>query len=165
MKTVKLSARLRALANCINESTDKTKTIVDIGTDHGFLPVYLAQTEAVKSIIASDISSASLDSARKSAAEYNVTDAIKFIVTPGLENIQAHEAEILIIAGMGGETILGILSETPWLKTQKTKLILQPQSKLDLLSRFLYDNEYKIDETTQVHDRGKKYTIIKAHSL
>jgi len=156
MKRIKLSSRLQALADHIDENA----SVADIGTDHGYLPVYLAQTDTVKSIAASDISSSSLESARRSAAEYNVTDKIKFINAPGLDGISPNEADTIVIAGMGGETIIGILKDAGRLKHHGIKLILQPQTKLDLLSRFLYDDGYKIADIIRLQDKGKNYVII-----
>jgi len=158
MKKIKLSARLQTLADNI----DNNASVADIGTDHGYLPIYLAQTEAVKKIAASDISAASLQSARRFASEYNVTEKITFINASGLEGISVHDFDTIVIAGMGGETIIEILSNTPRIKQQKIKFILQPQSKLDLLSRFLYDNEYKIKSTQRLEDKGKRYVITVA---
>jgi len=158
MKPIKLPARLSALIDYIDDGA----AVADIGSDHGFLPVYLAQTDSVNRLIASDISAASLDSARRSAEKYNVTDSIKFLVTSGLEGITIADVDTIVIAGMGGETILGILKDAPWTKHRNVKLILQPQSKVELLCRFLYDNEYVIRETKIVHDRGKQYTVIYA---
>ena len=137
--------------------------VADIGTDHGFLPVYLAQRGHADRIIASDISAASLSAARRTAKLAGVTDAVTFIVAPGLDGITQNDKECIdtiIIAGMGGETILGILDNAPWIKCKKIKLILQQQSKVDMLARFLYDNGYKIQETKSVIDKGRHYTIF-----
>ena len=158
MKAVKLSARLRA----ISEFIDDGASVADIGTDHGLLPVYLAQTGLAGRIFASDISAASLDAAYRSASEYNVTDLITFIAAPGLDGISPAEVDTIIIAGLGGETILSMLTNASWTKDNGIKLILQPQSKVDLLCRFLYDHGYSILETKSVIDRSKKYTIIHA---
>jgi len=161
MKTIKLSDRLKALAGLIDDGA----SVADIGTDHGHLPVFLALTESVKSLVASDISSGSLDAARRSADEYNVTDKITFLIAPGLDGISPDEADTIVIAGLGGETILGILKDAPWTKCTGHTLILQPQSKIDLLCRFLYDNGYIIKETKSVIDREKNYTIILATGI
>ena len=160
MKKIKLSARLQVLADLIK----KGSSVADIGTDHGHLPVYLVQTDTVKKIIASDISISSLESAKHSAAEYNVTDKIVFINAPGLEGISPYEVDTIVIAGMGGETIIDILKDIHRIKNQNINLILQPQSKLDLLSRFLYDNDHTIRETKIVRDKKKQYTVISARS-
>jgi len=156
MKRVKLSKRLMALAEMI----EKDASVADIGTDHGHLPVFLAQTGVVKRIIASDISAASLAAARNSAEAYDVPELITFLVTPGLEGITHTDADTVVIAGLGGETILGILEDAPWTKYHHVTLILQPQSKIDLLCRFLYDNGYEILQTKSVKDKGKYYTVI-----
>jgi len=157
MRYLKLSKRLRALADLI----DKGAAVADIGSDHGYLPIYLAQNRIACRITASDISVASLGAARRFAREYNVTQSINFMVSPGLDGITAADADTIVIAGMGGETILQILENAPWTKSDSIKLILQPQTKIDLLCRFLYDNGYKIKETKSVVDKGKSYTVIR----
>ena len=156
MKQVKLSKRLKALADLIGES----ESVADIGTDHGFLPVYFVQTGSVKRVIASDISPASLSAARRTADEAGVTDAITFHVAPGLDRIAPTDVDTIVIAGLGGETILDILNDAAWTKRKNIRLILQPQSKVDILCRFLYDNGYLFIGTKSVLDRGKNYTII-----
>ena len=160
MKKIKLSGRLKALADLIEPGA----SVADIGTDHGFIPVYLAQKAQAKNIIASDISAASLSAARRSAAEYGVMDEIRFIAAPGLSGISAEDVDAIVIAGVGGETIIKILYETPWIKCRKIKLILQPQSKLDLLARFLYDNGCIITNTKIIRDKGKRYTVIQSET-
>ena len=156
MKQIKLSKRLRALVAFIEDGAK----VADIGTDHGFIPVYLAQTSSVNRIIATDISAASLNSARRSADEAGVTDAITFIVAPGLDRIAPSDVDTIIIAGLGGETILDILKKAPWTMHQEIKLILQPQSKINILCRFLYDKGYLFKSIESVLDKGKSYTII-----
>ena len=158
MKRIKLSKRLIALAELIGEDA----SVADIGTDHGYLPVYLAQEGTAKRIVASDISAASLATARRSAEEFDVSEAITFLVAPGLDGVAPNEVDTIVIAGMGGETILSILEHAPWTKDYGVTLVLQPQSKIDLLCRFLYDNGYEIKETKSVHEKGKYYTIILA---
>ena len=154
--TVKLPRRLMAAAELIGADA----VVADIGTDHGLLPVYLALTGHVRQIFASDISDASLDAARRSAARYKVSDKITFINAPGLDGIAQSSADTIVIAGLGGETIVDILTKTPWQKPLNIKLILQPQSKLYILARFLYNNEYTILQTKTVIDKRRQYTIL-----
>lgn len=156
MKNVRLSPRLKAVVDYINHGA----FVADIGTDHGYVPVYLAQAGIASSIIASDISAGSLEAARRSAEIYGLTDAVKFIVAPGLSGIGQLDADTIVIAGMGGETISGILRDALWTKHQGIKLILQPQSKIDVLFKFLYDEGYKIIETKYVREKRKKYVVI-----
>jgi len=158
MKQVKLSNRLMALAEMIDEGA----SVVDIGTDHGFLPVFLAQTGSVHRIFASDISAASLEKARQTAADYGLTEEITFFAGSGLVCMAPTQVDTIVIAGLGGESILRILKDAPWTLFHGMKLILQPQTKVDLLCRFLYDKGYTIRDTKSVLDRGKYYTIILA---
>jgi len=158
MKQVKLTARLKVLTGMIEDGA----SVADIGTDHGYLPVYLAQTGSAGHIIASDISAFSIKTAQKSADKYNVTDLITFIIAPGLDGIGPNDVDTVVIAGLGGETIRDIIGETSWIQHSGVKLILQPQTKAGVLFRFLYDNGYEIREIKHVLERGKNYTIIKA---
>jgi len=156
MKRIKLTKRLQALADLIEKET----FVADIGTDHGYLPVFLAQTRAYGKIFASDISAASLAAARRSAMDYDISEAITFIAAPGLDGIAPTDADTVVIAGLGGETIINILENASWTKNHNVTLILQPQSKIDLLSRFLYDNGYEIKQTKSVLDKRKHYTVF-----
>jgi len=155
MRTIKLPARLQAIADFI----EARASVADIGTDHGFLPVYLAQTGLARRIIASDMSAGSLGAARRSAEKYGVSDKIEFTVAPGLAAVCETDVDTIIIAGVGGETIISILEEAPWTKTGK-KLILQPQTKKDELLGFLNEQGYIIIETKQQQDRGRTYTVL-----
>ena len=155
MRTIKLCARLQAIADFIEAGA----TVADIGTDHGFLPVYLAQTGLARRIIASDMSAGSLGAARRSAGKYGVSGKIEFTVAPGLDGVRETDVDTIIIAGVGGETIIGILEAAPWTKTGK-KLILQPQTKKDELLGFLNEQGYIIIESKQQQDRGRTYTVM-----
>ena len=158
MKRIKLSARLKALADLIEDGA----SIVDVGSDHGYLPVYLAQKGRSTQVFASDISAASLSAAHRSAKLYNVTEAINFFVTPGLDGIGPTDVDTIVIAGMGGKTIVSILQDATWTNCASISLILQPQSKRNILFRYLYDNSYEIVKVIPVADNGRHYTIIQA---
>ena len=151
----KLKARLQAVASFIEDGA----SVVDVGTDHGYLPVYLAQNGLARRIIASDSSAMSLESARRSAAKYGVTEAISFIAAPGLSGVGEEDADTVVIAGVGGETIVGILEDAPHIK-RGIRFILQPQTKIELLRRWLQDNGYHIAEEKQASDRGREYTVL-----
>lgn len=149
-----------AIAGCIDEGA----SVADIGTDHGFLPVYLAQTGRARKIIASDLSLGSLSSARHSASRYGVTEAVEFRQADGLDGICENDVDTVVIAGVGGETILDMLSRAPWTvgaaRNGRLKLILQAQTKLDVLRDFLRDMGYNISSEQAVVDRGREYVII-----
>jgi len=138
----------------------KGASVVDIGTDHGYLPVYLAQTGLANSIIASDISAGSLNSARRSAAKYGMSDKITFVTAPGLSGVSEKEADTVVIAGLGGETIAGILKDAPWTKHRGVSLILQPQSKIVELCSFLRKSGYSLLDAQLSRDSNRFYVIM-----
>jgi len=152
----KLPKRLQAIADCIENGA----AVADIGTDHGKLPVYLALKGTAQRIIASDISEGSLNAARALTAKHNVTNKIEIIHAPGLSALKSTDANTIVISGVGGETIINILQETPWVKDKYLKLILQPQTKLELLREYLQTNGYEINEEKTVLDRGREYKIL-----
>jgi len=155
-KKIKLSERLKCIAGYI----DDKDAVADIGTDHGYIAVHLAQANPNRNIIASDTSEGSLNSARRSASNFGVSSAIKFINAFGLDGVSPSEIDTVVIAGLGGETIVSILAGVTWTQCENIKLILQPQSKIDVLCKFLNDNGYVIREPKSVSDRGKTYTIF-----
>ena len=114
----------------------------------------------MRRIIASDISAGSLEAAKRTAAKYGVTDLITFIVAPGLDGLKDEDVDTIVIAGVGGETIIGIIEDSPLTKRRDLRLILQPQTKIAELYFFLKENGYVILDTKRAMDRGRVYTII-----
>jgi len=158
MELIKLPDRLSSIVNFIN----KDASVIDVGTDHGHLPIYLAQKGLVKHIMASDISGRCLETARRNASKYGVSEKIEFIEAPGLKGIYEEDVDTVVIAGLGGETIIKILSDSPWTKRCKTQLILQPQTKIDDLCVFLRTTGYFFNDADVVLDNAKFYIIISA---
>lgn len=155
MEHIKLSPRLHAIAGLVPNGS----SVVDVGTDHGYIPVWLAQTGRYGALAASDVNEGPLQNARTSAAEHDVSDSIRFELCSGLGFPGSAEYRSVIIAGMGGELIASILSQAPWTKSDTT-LILQPNSKIDVLNRWLDENGYRSNHVQLVRDSGKIYQIL-----
>ena len=155
---MRLSNRLGAVAAFIEEGA----AVADVGTDHGLLPVYLALNGLARRIIASDISAGSLLAARRSASRYGVGDMVTFIAAPGLAGVRESDVDTVVIAGVGGETIIDILSGAPWLKPCGVKLILQPQTKIGELCGWMRDNGYIILDAALALDKGRFYVAMLA---
>jgi len=153
---IKLTPRLQAAVDMLRD----WQCVADIGTDHGYVPVYLAQTQRAGRIIAADVKSGPLDSARRSAARFGVRDKIEFMLTDGFEGMEDIGLEAAILAGMGGETIMDILDMSPWVHTQGLHLVLQPQTKLEDLSVWLDNNGYAIEDEVLVKDSGRIYAVL-----
>lgn len=150
-----LQPRLRAIADLVPDGV----RLVDVGTDHGFIPVDLLLSERIRSAIASDIGAAPLDHARRTAEQYDLTKGIEFRLCDGLRDISADEVDCIVIAGMGGDNIASILDAAPWTKTGKF-LLLQPMSKAEVLRRWLSENDYQVVAERLVADKGVLYPIL-----
>ena len=155
MKELVLQPRLRLLAEMVPDGA----RLADVGTDHGYLPVFLLQKGRILGAIASDIVPGPLQHARQTAAEYEVT-GIDFRLCPGLENIRPEEADTIVIAGMGGETIQAVLEAAPWTGKGKHLLLLQPMTKAEFLRKWLVDNGYSFTEERLVFDKEHLYPVF-----
>lgn len=155
-KELQLQPRLQCIAGLVPRGA----RLADVGTDHGYLPVYLLQQGVIAHAIASDINKAPLDHARATAREYGVEEKMDFRLCPGLAGIKAEETDTIAIAGMGGETILSILKAAPWTCDGAHTLILQPQTKIALLRRWLVSHGFAFLKETLVRDKGQLYAVL-----
>lgn len=154
MKELQLQPRLQLLADLVPQGA----RLADIGTDHGYLPVWLLQKGRIVSAIAADIGAEPLEHARRTAEEYEV-QGIDFRLCDGLRDIAPEETDTVVIAGMGGDTIVSILSEVPWTKNG-VRLLLQPMSKVEMLRVWLADNGYAFTDERLVWDKNFLYPVF-----
>ena len=136
--------------------------IVDVGTDHGYLPIYLLDHGYRGNIIASDINEEPLLCARRNAEKAGYEDNIRFILCDGLDESVSALVDTIVIAGMGGDTICGILDRAEWCMDKRYRLILQPMSKAEILRYWLSYNDFEIVEESFLEDNGTVYQIISA---
>lgn len=153
MKELQLQPRLQMLSDLVPPAA----ALADVGTDHGYLPVYLLQKGAIRRAIASDIGAEPLDHARRTAEEYGIS--LELRLCDGLQGIAPEEVDTVVIAGMGGESIITILSAAPWTKNG-CRLILQPMTRQELLRRWLAENGYRFTAERLVEDKGTIYPIL-----
>lgn len=140
-----------------------TNGVADIGTDHGFLPVALAERGFTGNIVASDINASPLEKAKENAAKSMVSEKIEFIQCSGLNLIPVEKTNTVIIAGMGGDTICNILDDAEALINDTLSFILQPMSKPEVLRYWLDNNEFQIISDEYIEDNGRIYCVMKAH--
>ena len=157
MRHLELSPRLRLLANWVRSGA----RIADVGTDHAYLPVWLVYNGRVASAIASDLREGPLERARETGRVYGAEE-VDFRLCNGLSGIRPEEADTIIIAGMGGENIAAILARAPWTAGGKHTLLLQPQTRAEVLRAFLAENGYAIRREALVEDRGVLYPVMEA---
>ena len=154
-KQLALQPRLHMLARLVPEGCRLT----DVGTDHGYLPVALLQQGRIAAAIASDIGAEPLEHARRTAMQYGV-DGMDFRLCAGLSGVAPEETDVIVIAGMGGETIISILQDAPWTADGRHRLLLQPMTKAAALRRWLADNGYTFTDEHLVEDKGRIYPIL-----
>ncbi len=133
--------------------------VADIGCDHGYLGVHLLKNCGAISVIAADINEGPLQSARHNAQKYGIGAEMTFYLSDGARNIP-REFDRLVCAGMGGDTMIHILENAPWLRSERYQLVLQCQSKTPLLRRYLSDNGWQIREERIVQDGKFLYTVM-----
>lgn len=136
---------------------------VDVGTDHAYLAAELVTSGKCGRVIASDINSGPLESARRTVEKYGIDDSVELVLSDGLQNVNMEGVSDIIIAGMGGETIVHILQNGA-IFGENIRLILQPMSKPELLRKWLYDFTFEITAEKAVEADGKLYTVICAEN-
>lgn len=155
---VKLSKRMSALAALVTPGM----RLADVGTDHGYIPVWLCQRNVVPSAIAMDINPGPLKRAEEHITAYGLTDRIETRLCDGLEKLHANETDVILIAGMGGGLIQKILSEGRHALDGVKELILQPQSEIGGTRQYLREHGFWIIDEDMVEEDGKYYPMMKA---
>lgn len=163
---VKLSRRLRKVADFVKPGS----RIADIGTDHGYVPVYLAQTGRIRSALAMDVRTGPLERAREHIRQYEEWAArnvkrpcpVKTRQSDGLKELKPGEADTVIMAGMGGELEIRILDQGRHMWDSVSHWLLSPHSELEQVRRYLEANGFVILDEAMVKEEGKFYTVISA---
>ena len=133
---------------------------VDIGTDHGLVPAALAERGICPRVIATDLRPGPLDAARSLMRERGLTQQVELRLGDGLAPITPGEAEVIIIAGMGGALMQHILRDGTDTARAAKRLILSPQSELEPFRHFLQAEGYFIDGERLIEEDGKYYFIL-----
>ena len=153
---MKISNRLKEIGNFISNSN----CTVDVGCDHALLPIYLVLNNRSLSAIAVDNKIGPLESAKENIKEYNLESKIKTVLSDGLKEVNPRDYDTIVISGMGGETIIDIISNGPI--NDEATLILEPNKNIKELREYLTLNSYEIIDEKMIKDKSYFYTIIKA---
>ncbi len=148
---------MEALAALVSDG----RILADVGCDHGYLPIYLVQQGRIPSAIAMDVRSGPLDRAREHITSYGLNDRISTRLSDGLQGLASGEAESILIAGMGGDTILHILTQGEERAKEAAELILQPQSEVARVREYLLSQGYVFLAEDMVEEDGKFYPMMK----
>ncbi len=158
MKEFKINNRLLKCAETVSQGAK----IADIGSDHAYIPIYLALKRKITHALACDIRPGPLSNAKNNIDKYKLNNVIETRLSNGFENVDEHEADEIIIAGMGGNTIANILQNCTWKNKKTKKFILQPMKYEDKLRMYLAKSGYKIIKEKAVICSGKVYTVMEA---
>jgi tRNA (adenine22-N1)-methyltransferase len=154
---MELSIRLGKTASLV----EPCGCVADIGTDHAYIPIYLVKKGICGRAIASDINRGPIKKAERNISLHGLTDKIECRVGPGLNTLKKGEADVAIIAGMGGNLIRDILEERLDLFREFRYAVLQPVQNPEVLREYIYSKGYDIVDEELCIDENKYYEIMK----
>ena len=154
---MELSKRLQAVADLVTEGA----SVADIGTDHGYIPIYLIEHHIAEKVIALDINRGPLERARMHIVGHGLKEKIETRLSDGLEKVLPGEVDTMIAAGMGGGLVIKILMEGRTVADALDTMILQPQSEIGQVRKFLAEHGYRITAEDMVLDEGKYYPMMR----
>lgn len=152
-----LSDRLMAVSMMVTEG----HRLADIGTDHAFVPIFLAETGRIPCAIAMDVNAGPLERARANILAHGLEDRIDTRLSDGLTALGEDEADTILIAGMGGGLCVRILGMRTDLCHEVKELVLQPQSEIEQVRRYLERSGWMITHESMVFEDGKYYTLMR----
>ena len=152
---MRISKRLQAISEFIN---DKEK-IIDIGCDHALLDIYLMENRKGLKLIASDIHEGAYNSALKNIKKYEMENKIKLRLGDGLSVLKKNEADTIIIAGMGYNNIIKILSDEEKM-LNINKIVIQSNTDIVKLRKKVITLGFRINREVLVKDKDIVYTVI-----
>ncbi len=158
MKPVQLSERLLAAAGMVT----KGNIVADIGCDHAYTSIYLCQAGIAPKVIAMDVNKGPLAGAKAHVEEAGLAEQIDIRLSDGLQKLLPGEADTVLLCGMGGLLMIKILSDYPEATVSLKELILQPQSEVGEVRRFLHKQGYEITKEHMLKEDGKFYMMMRA---
>ena len=153
---IQLSERLTAVSSMVTPGN----RLADVGTDHGYIPIFLCGQERIPSAVAMDIRKGPLSRAREHIIKYGMEERIQTRLSDGVEALLPGEADCVVIAGMGGGLVQKILSEGAEVLQTVSELVLQPQSEIAEVRLYLQEHGYQITEEKMVLEDGKYYPMM-----
>ncbi len=152
-----LDGRLGAVASFVKQGA----ALLDVGTDHAYLPVYLCCSGVCPYAGASDVNEGPLKTADATITAYGAQDCVKTYLSDGLDAIaDVSRYDTISICGMGGELIADILSRSTYVKEAKPQLILQPMTMADKLSEYLCSEGFSIEDEKLALAAGRYYRVL-----
>lgn len=156
MNIPNLTPRLQKIADLVKPCN----CVADIGTDHAYLPVYLTVKEKCKLAVASDINEGPLNRAEATVKQYGQSHRIDLRLGSGVDTLSPDEADVIVIAGMGGIIITEILKSRPEIFKTTKQILVQPMSSVPELRENLFGIGYEIADEYLAKEDRKMYNIL-----
>ena len=147
---MELSNRLETIASFVTEGY----VVADIGTDHGYIPIYLTSNGNCPRAYAMDVNKEPLSRAKTHIEEENAGEVVSCILSDGLHELPQDDVDSIVIAGMGGDLVVRILEQDFDKLANVKELILSPQSHLERVRHFLNDHGFRILEEEFLKEDG-----------
>lgn len=155
---MELSKRLYAVASMVTPGS----IVCDVGCDHGYVSIFLVEKGISTKVYAMDVNKGPLERAREHVKEYGYEEYIEVRLSDGLKGMGEQSADSLICAGMGGRLVMKILGQSPQTVKGLKELVLQPQSEIGMVRRYLREHGFSIVKEDMVEEEGKYYPVILA---
>lgn len=157
-KQVQLSERLQAVVELVT----KGRSVADVGCDHAYISIYMIEQGIAGHVIAMDVNRGPLQRAKENIQKYGMQDKIETRLSDGIMELKKKEVHTVLIAGMGGPLMQQILLGNPSVLEDVDELILQPQSEIADVRRFLEQISFQIEKENMVLEDGKYYVMMRA---
>lgn len=154
-----ISNRLKTLAGMVK----KGNIACDVGTDHGYLAIYLVKQGICPHVIAMDVAKGPLGKAQANIELYGMQNHIETRLSDGVAALFKGEASTVIMAGMGGLLINSLLEKGQDILSSMEEIILSPHTDVRLVRQFVLEHGYQIAEETMLVEEEKYYNIFKIH--
>ncbi len=155
---INLSERMKAVCTMVSPGG----RVIDVGTDHAYIPIYLVDKGIKEYALACDINKGPLSIAKDHIANEGLSEKIGLSLSDGLKSVDVSPGDSIVIAGMGGLLIRDIISSSSDKARRSGELILQPQSEYRQLRGFLSESGFIIEDEYALEEEGKFYFLIKA---
>lgn len=155
---MKLSKRLATVVSFVRPGS----RVADVGTDHGYVPIWLLVHGVAEHAVAMDVRPGPLERAKEHRRRYKLEEKMEIRLSDGLKELQEGEADTVIIAGMGGELMLRILAGGAHMWSSVTDWILSPQSEWDVFRHGLETTGFAIGREIMLWEDGKYYVVLQA---
>lgn len=158
---MQLSKRLQGVANLVTRG----QRVADVGCDHAYTSIYMIKEGIATHVIAMDINKGPLEKAKANIKAHCMTEHIETRLSDGAKKLEVNEVDALLISGMGGALMIKILSDRMEVFHSLKEVILQPQSEIHLVRKFLHEQGFVIEKEIFLKEDGKFYVAMKAKNL